>query len=158
MSDVERIFGLIALAPDALLAVSIGEIQGWIESGHSLVAKNEAGEVIGHQGLAYWPGCQMTELRAAYVDPAYRGSGVNTLMKKEMIKRSWEKYPNCPIVGFTEAASKSRGILTRLGFEEVPLDQVPDDFFSICPDTCVKKTEVDCGCKVFILLREKPRA
>ena len=72
-------------------------------------------------------------------------------MKKEMISIATVAYSGAPIVGFTEAASKSRGILQKLGFNEISLDDTPDEFFSICPASCVRKTGVDCGCKVLVL-------
>lgn len=150
LTDVVPILGLIALAPDALLTVTAEEIQSWIEAGHSLVAKDGAGEVIGHQGLAYWPESGVTELRSAYVDPKYRGMGINTLMKQQMMEISHQLHSDAPITAFTESASKSRGILAKLGFVDLPLGEVPGELFSICPALCVKKTGVDCGCKVFI--------
>lgn len=150
LSDVEAILGLIAQAPDALLTVTPAEIQSWITLGHSLVAEDYSGKVVGHQGLGYWEHSNLTELRAAYVDPSVRGKGVNTLMKQEMLTRVMQKYPGSSVIGFTEAASKSRGILSKLGFLELPLDSAPDELFSICPENCYKKTGVNCGCKIFI--------
>jgi len=148
--DVEVILGLIAQAPDALLTVTPAEIQSWIALGHSLVAEDSNGKVLGHQGLGHWQQSNLAELRAAYVDPSARGKGINTLMKKEMIKRAKEMYPDSAIIGFTEAASKSRGILTKLGFIDLSLDAAPQELFSICPANCYKKTGIDCGCKIFI--------
>ncbi len=151
VGDAVAILGLIAQAPDALLTVTALEIQDWIKAGHSLVAKNSAGKVIGHQGLAFWPESGVTELRSAYVDPNYRRQGTNKSMKIKMMEISQQQYPGVPIIGFTESASKSRGILVDLGFKELPLDQVPDELFSICTaPQCIKKTGKDCGCKVFI--------
>ncbi|MFH2019587.1 MAG: GNAT family N-acetyltransferase [bacterium] len=153
--DVETILSLIMEAPDALLAVSQPEILGWIATGQSMVAKNLEGEIVGHQGMEYWEKANLVEIRSAYVMPEYRGRGLNTAMKKQMIKRAKEKYPEAMIVGFTESASKSRGVLQRLGFEEIPFEEVPEDLFSVCPDTCVKKTGIDCGCKVYVLKKEE---
>mgnify|MGYP001589055303 CR=1 FL=1 len=147
--DIEAILGLIAQAPDALLAVSKAEIQAWIALGHSLVATDASGKVIGHQGLGYWESSHLAELRAAYVDPAARGMGLNTTMKLVMMEKARELYPEAALIGFTEPASKSRGILAKLGFLEMPLDTAPDELFSICPNNCFKKTGVNCGCKIF---------
>jgi len=149
LSDIDSILGLIAQASDALLTVSYTEITGWINSGHSIVAVDDEGNVVGHQGLGKWPVSGALELRAAYMDPSLRGKGINTLMKEEMMQLGKHHYPGAPFVGFTEAASKSRGILLKLGFTELPMEQVPEEMFSVCPENCFKKTGLDCGCKVF---------
>lgn len=149
--DVEAILGLIAQAPDALLTVTPVEIQSWIAAGHSLVAEDSGGKIVGHQGLGYWSASRLRELRAAYVGPEFRGKGLNTLMKAEMILRSESIYPGTDIIGFTEAASKSRHILERMGFEELPLAQVPSELFGICPENCCMRNGFPCGCKVYIM-------
>ncbi|MDP3724202.1 MAG: hypothetical protein Q8R11_01055, partial [bacterium] len=91
------------------------------------------------------------EVRAAVVQQEFRGRGINTQMKTGMIERIRKDYPNAIIIGFTEAASQSRGILRKLGFTYISLDETPLEFFTICPLNCVKKTGVDCGCQVFLL-------
>lgn len=153
-TQVESILQLIAAAPDALLAVTQDEIIDWIVKGQSMVGINEAGEIIAHQGMAYWEQSQVVEIRSAYVAPEYRGKGLNTLMKHEMIGMAKAKYPGARIAGFTEAASKSRGVLQKLGFAEVSLEEVPEEMFGPCPAVCVKKTGVPCGCKVYFLPEE----
>lgn len=155
LSDAENILALIKSAPDALLDVSIKEIKGWIKSDQSMVAKSE-GKIVGHQGMMHWEipniDAPLVELRSAFVDSNYRGIGINTKMKETMIQKAWKKYPEAVIVGFTEAASKSRGILEKLGFNEIPLNEAKEELFSICPEICFKKTGVDCGCKIYYLL------
>jgi N-acetylglutamate synthase-like GNAT family acetyltransferase len=151
MGDADKILALIGKAPDALLTVSQEQIHGWIENGQSIVAKNAMGQVIGHQGMAYWEEANLVELRSAYVDPEARGMGINTKMKLWMIENAVDKYPGAKIIGFTEAASKSRGILQKLGFDEYPLHEAPEELFSICPPLCFKNTGQDCGCKIYVL-------
>jgi N-acetylglutamate synthase-like GNAT family acetyltransferase len=151
VEDAASILHLIASAPDALLAVTHEEILGWIAQEQSLVGRNENGQIIAHQGMAYWEGCNVVEIRSAYVVPEYRGGGLNTKMKHEMIESAKAKYPSAHISGFTESASKSRGVLQKLGFQEIPLEDVPEEMFTPCPATCFKKTGNPCGCKVYFL-------
>lgn len=155
LADVDKIQLLIKSAPDALLVVSNEEIEKWIKNDQSIVAKNQVGKIVGHQGMMVWetenPKGPFIELRSAFVDPCYRGQGLNTKMKETMIEKALEKYPEAVMVGVTESASQSRGILQKMGFNEVPLDEAFEDVFSICPDNCYKKTGVDCGCKIYYL-------
>lgn len=149
--DIPAVLELVKSSPDALLTVDEPEVEAWVDQGHSFVAKTIDGQVIGHQAAMIWPQSGWVEVRAAVVKPEYRGMGINTEMKKMIVKKLKSDKLEITIVGFTEAASKSRGILQKMGFTEIPLEQTPDEFFSICPATCVKKTGIDCGCKVFIL-------
>lgn len=149
--EIPAVLELIKSSPDALLDISEKEVRNWIEQGHSIVAKTVDGEVIGHQGAATWKQSGWVEVRAALVKPEHRGKGTNTEMKKIMIEKIRSDEPNATISALTEKASKSRGILQKLGFLEISLEQTPEEFFSICPATCVKKTGVDCGCKVYVL-------
>lgn len=153
--EIPVVLELIKSAPDALLDVSEKEVENWIESGHSIVAKTADGKVIGHQGAVKWKESGWVEVRAALVKPEHRGKGTNTDMKKRIIKKIRSDNPDATISAFTEKASKSRGILQKLGFQEISLEQTPEEFFSICPDICVKKTGVDCGCKVYVLTPER---
>jgi len=149
--DAGGILAMLEQAPDALLSVSLAEILSWIAAGQSIVAKTDEGAVVAHQGMHYWGESQVVEVRSAFVDPEHRKQGLNTLMKNRMIAIAQELHPDADIVGFTEAASKSRGILQKLGFIEVDLDDVPDELFEICPEDCFKKTGIPCGCKVFYM-------
>ncbi len=151
LEDAGKILSLIKSAPDALIDVSFEEICGWIQNDQSIVAKNAFGKVIGHQGMAYWQAANLVELRSAFVDPDARGVGLNTKMKIWMINMATEKFPGAKIIGFTESASKSRGILQKLGFWEFPLNEAPDELFSICPAACFKKTGEECGCKIYVM-------
>src|SRR5688572_22582990 len=71
LGDAEKILMLIKSAPDALLTVELDEIQKWIKNGQSVVAKNITGEVVGHQGMAYWEKSNLVEIRSAFVNPDY---------------------------------------------------------------------------------------
>lgn len=152
--DVDPISELISLVPEALVPVEKKQIQRWIDEGRSLVAVNiQTGQIVAHQGLGHWEldeGRQATELRSAYTHPDWRRKGINTSLKLEMIDIAKKMYPDVPIVGFTEKPSKSRGILNELGFEIVELEDVPVQFFSICPKDCAMKNNHPCGCKVFV--------
>lgn len=152
--EIPDVLLLVKSAPDALLNVDEHDVEAWIDQGYSFVAKTIDGQIIGHQAAMIWPKSGWIEVRAAVVKPEYRGIGINTEMKKIMVEKLKSDKLGVTIVGFTEAASKSRGILQRMGFTEIPLEQTPDEFFSVCPETCVKKTGTDCGCKVFVLSTE----
>ncbi len=157
-ADIPHISALIDLVPEALLPVDEETITGWVESGCSLVAVTCDGRIVAHQGLGHWDlegEHQATELRSAYTHPEWRGMGINTRMKQEMIGVSEKIYPGVPVVGFTEGPSKSRGILTKLGFIEVRLEHVPSEFFTICPQDCAMKNGHSCGCKVYVNMPEK---
>lgn len=149
--DIPDVLSLIQSVPDALVSVKEIEIESWIDKGFSLVAKDKKGSIIGHQSAYVWPESGWVEVRSAIVKPEFRGRGINTEMKKMMIARIRNQNPDAVIIGFTEAASKSRGILQKLGFVDYSLADMPEEFFTICPENCVKKTGVDCGCKVFML-------
>lgn len=149
--DAEMIVDLIARVPEALIPVTIEEIVEWIDQGQSMVGKNEHGEIVAHQGMEYWKEIDVVEIRSAFVEPSYRGQGINTQMKIKMIEKAKQQHPEAKIVGFTEEASKSRGVLQKLGFEEIPMEQVPEPMFAPCPEICFKKTGIPCGCKVYVL-------
>jgi len=149
--DIPDVLDLIKSSPDALLSVDEREMETWIEQGNSFVAKTVDGQTIGHQAAVVWPQSGWVEVRAAVVIPEFRGKGINTEMKKKIVQEIKTNNPEITIVGFTEAASKSRGILQKMGFTEISLLETPEEFFSVCPDNCIKKTGVDCGCKVFLL-------
>lgn len=155
--DIPNIIDLVKSVPEALIQVDEKIVGEWINKGYSLVAKSYDGRVIGHQGAGFWPKSGWIELRSAIVNPEYRGMGINTKMKKMLMGKIISEYPRATIVGFLEKASMSGGIFEKLGFKQISLDETPDEFFSICPDTCVRKTGVDCGCKVFKLTSEEAK-
>lgn len=151
--DVGTIVSMVNSVPDALLKLTEEELNNWIHDGKSLVAITwfGFGKIVGHQGVSVWPNSGYFELRSAVVLPEYRGGGINTRMKLTAIKHIKNNFTDATFVGFTEAASKSRGILERIGFKDLSLDETPEEFFSICPVTCYRKTGRPCGCKVYIL-------
>ncbi|MFA5895029.1 MAG: hypothetical protein WC851_04595 [Candidatus Shapirobacteria bacterium] len=165
--DVEAIVGLV-LGQEALVGVGNHDeatktISDFIQLGNGLVAKNTEGEVVAFQGLGLWSDISKCELRSAITDKKYLGNGINTLMKTLMIRIASEKYPDWQFVGFTEATSKSRGILTKLGFEETPMESVRQNLPSLgegCPPVevlpdnekgCFLRCGGNCGCKVYLL-------
>lgn len=150
---MDRVLHVDPKAALAIDPVSIDTLQAWIRNGHSIIATlPESEQIIGHQAIDLWPESGWYEVRTALVDPAYRGHGINTDMKKYIIKAVSDVDPDATISGFTHPESASRGILAKLDFEELPAEQVPDEFFSICdPAKCVKVTSIDCGCKVYVL-------
>lgn len=152
-SFIDRVLDADPKAGLAIEPVSIETLQGWIEKGHSIIATlPHIGEIIGHQAVDKWPESGWYEVRTALGDPEYRGQGVNTELKKYVIKEILNNDPDAVISAFTHLESKSIGILTKLDFEVIPMDEVPEEFFSLCTQArCVKLTSVDCGCKILVL-------
>lgn len=152
--DTTEIAHLLA-GEQALVPVDQQEIYDLIQGGLSLVAREPmSGQIVGYQALGIWNEYNLLELRSAKVLPQFRGTGINSAMKQLMIKIGMEQFPDWPFIGFTEAASKSRGILMKFGFIEVALPRVKEEYpalSSICPTTCYVKTGYNCGCKVYLL-------
>ncbi|MFZ2153408.1 MAG: hypothetical protein WAV41_05180 [Microgenomates group bacterium] len=167
VNEVEEIVSLV-MGQEALVGVGNGKeanstISGFVQMGNGLVAKDEVGRVVAFQGLGLWPTINCCELRSALTAKAFTGKGINSVMKKLMIKMAAEKYPEWQFVGFTEATSKSRGIMTKLGFEEEPMVSVRQNLPSLgdaCPPVevlpdnesgCFLRCGGNCGCKVYLL-------
>lgn len=155
VSDAQKILEMLEKAPDALLTVSLPQILEWIGNGWSFVATNEGGEPVAHQGMHYWGDeVGVVEVRSAYVVPEYRKHGLNTKMKELVLQVSGEQHPGSKLIGFTEAASTSRGVLGKLGFEPISMEEVPEELFSICPpDICDRGGT--CGCIVYEKLKKR---
>jgi len=155
--DIPDALGLINSVPEAVLPLTEQQLQQRIDAGLSYVAKNEEGTIVGHQSAIVWEQSGIPEIGSAVVAEECRGNGISTRLKTTVIKRVQSLYPDKPIVAFTEAASKSRGIVQRLNFEPVSMDSIPEEFFGVCPkseDRCYGKTKSsppDCGCVIFML-------
>lgn len=154
LNQVGEISGLLK-GEEALIEINEADITSSIDKKLCLVAIDSiANKTIGYQAIGVWEEMKLIELRSAKVNDEYRGQGINTMMKKISIKIAQTQFPGWPLVGFTESASKSRGILTKLGFEELPLERVKEEYnnlSSICPDQCYIKNGHPCGCKVYLL-------
>lgn len=148
-ADIPAVLDMVKAGSEALLEVTHDQVLSWIEQGNSMVAKLNTGRVIGHQGIHIWPQTGIAEMRSAFVLPQFRGQGINTEMKVAMIAEKRAQDPSLGFIAFTEAASKSRRILQRLGFSEISFDETPKEPFGECPAICVLKTGIDCGCKVY---------
>jgi hypothetical protein len=132
-------------------------ISEFVAGGRGLVALKE-NEVVSFQGLGLWA-FGFCELRSARTKPEWEGNGINMTMKKLMIHVAYERFGR-PFIGFTEAASGSRGILGKLGFRELPMKEVHMGLAAACPsaeesldkkDHCALRNGGDCGCKVYLL-------
>lgn len=153
-ADIPKIVQMSLQESVAVLPLDANTVSDWIDKGHSFVAKTDTGHVVGHQAASLWEVSKWIEVRGAVVEEPFRGQGINTQMKKGMIETLREEDPEVVICGFTESGSMSRGILQKLDFQPIPMDDVPEEFFDICPANCVKKTGIDCGCKVYALYPE----
>ena len=154
VQNIDQILGLLN-GEAALVPVQASEIvQTTLADLNFIACDSQNGAVIGYQSIGLWDKLQLLELRSAKVLPEYRGKGLNTVMKKVAISVGMQKFPGWKFIGFTEAESKSRGILHKLGFQEVSLQEAVAQWYelsSICPSACFIKTGHACGCKVYIL-------
>ena len=155
--DIPTVVELLQSEPDAVIPLTEEQLMERIENGLSFVAINQAGEIIGHQGAMVWEQSGIPEIGSAVVLEECRGNGISTELKKIVIGKVQELFPDKPIMVFTEAASKSRGIVQKLNFEVVSMDSLPMEIFNACPKSeegCYAKTKSnspDCGCIVFML-------
>jgi len=148
--DIPGVLAMLQEAPpDSLLEVSEEDLEKWIDSGLSLVAKLNSGYIIGHQAAEQRTG-DYFEGRAAFVRDQFRENGLGTKLKNAIDEILFEAQPRAIMVSFTEANSGVRGIVQKMGYKPLPMAQVPTEFFAICPDNCFLKTGEDCGCKVFV--------
>ncbi len=148
--DVPEVINMVNSKPDALVPVKEDQILSWIDKGHSLVGKTKSGLLVAHQALTVWKESGYLEGRSAIVKPAFRGMGIGTLMKHAIDALAEVKYSGQPIISFTEAGSEIRGIVQKMGYKEIPLVEAHPEFFAICPENCVLKTGIDCGCKIYL--------
>lgn len=150
--DYMAVKSLMATAPEeSLINVSRVEFGDWVDHEITYVAKTMLGEVLGHQAGIELPESKWVEVRTAVTNPEFQGIGINTKLKKVVIEEIQSKGKDTTVVAFTERGSMSRFILAKGGFSEIPFEAIPSEMFEACPNTCVKKTGVECGCKVYTL-------
>jgi len=155
--DIPVVVDLLKTESQAVVPLTPEEVAERADNGLFYVAKNLEGEVIVTQGVTIWPESGLPEVGSAVVKKKCRGQGIGTELKKVVIGVVQEKFPGQPIIGFTEEASQSRGILKGLGFKVASMVGQPVELFSACPKDeagCFNKTKVDppaCGCIIFEL-------
>lgn len=115
---------------EAVMKVTEEGIRKWVNNKHSLVAISE-GRIIGHQALNFWPECGWMELRSAVVDKTHRGKGIGYKMTKILIDTAIRQKPEMTVIGIKNKTERGNGILLSLGFEEIKLEEVPAELFTI---------------------------
>lgn len=161
--EIPVVIELLQTEKKAVVIPTPQELEERIDQGLSIVAKDESGTIVGHQGAMIWKQSGIPEIGSAVVLPEHRRKGLSTWMKKQIIKKLQDEDPNTDITSFTGAESESRGILQKLGFEILPMKDVPSEFFSICSKdklSCYDKIKQDppaCKCIVFILKSKKEK-
>ena len=160
MGDIPQIVELLKTEPNAVIPLTDDQAIDRMDQGLLYVAK-KGPKVIGVQGAKVWEESGVPELGSAVVAEEYRGNGINTAMKKVLIPIIIELIPDKPIMVFTEPASKSRGILEKLGFAKLPMEEVPEEFFTICPKEelgcydITNKLSKPCSCGCIVYFYEK---
>lgn len=109
----------------AVLHVSENDVKSWIDNGLCFVAKNEKGQIIGHQAASKWPESGWVELRAAVVLQEYRGNGLNTKLKDAIIDAINTTYPEATIVSLKNGESRGHNELAQRGFEKIDSSAIP---------------------------------
>lgn len=153
LADMSEIIELSQREPDALIKLDPADLAEWILNGDSLVVRDSAGRVVAHYAAQRWPASGAVELRTAIVHPDHRGHGINTAMLEQLVAKLHDEGIE-PFV-MTRPAAQSRGILERAGGVARPLDEIPDEVFSYCPNDCYRRTDRDCGCVVYRLRSTK---
>ena len=114
----------------AVMEVTEDEVKRWIKNRNSVVAMH-GGVVIGHEALNVWPECGWVELRSAVVKAEFRGKGIGYMLAKKLISRHMKKNRTITFISIKRDAGKGAGILSALGFEEVSMDEIPGELFSV---------------------------
>ncbi len=129
MSEAKKVTNLINdefKRSGAVLHVTEDDVKSWINHGMCFVAKNEKGDIIGHQAASKWPESGWVELRAAVVLPEYRGNGLNSKLKDAIIDAINTSDPKATIVSLKNGVSQGHNELTQRGFEKIEFSDIPE--------------------------------
>lgn len=133
MSEAKKVTNLINdefKRSGAVLHVMEDDVKSWISQGMCFVAKNEKGDIIGHQAASKWQESGWVELRAAVVLPEYRGNGLNSKLKDAIIKAINTSDSNATIVSLKNAESGGHSELAKHGFQKIGYSDVPASILS----------------------------
>ncbi|MDH3651175.1 MAG: hypothetical protein OEQ53_15930 [Saprospiraceae bacterium] len=123
-----------------------------IDGQRSIVGMDLNDRIVAHQRFKLWPTLKLAELRTAFVRPECRGIGLNTFMKKVMLNLIHLQHPDWDGLGYCQPLSMSKNIFAKLGFQEVSLDFVKEQWSTLekdCPKSdCYLKNDYACGCQV----------
>lgn len=128
-----------------------------MREGKAVIALCDDGSFAGFCYLECWQDEQFLANSGMIVKPEYRGQGLATRIKQEIVRVCHEMFPDAAIFGITKSEAIKK-ISLRLGFEEVPYTEITTDpkFWKGC-DTCRHYDELlanggrSCHCTALIL-------
>lgn len=105
--------------------------------GKAVIATTTEGAWVGFSYVEIWSDGEFVSNSGLIVNPAYRGQGMASTIKKEVFKLSREKYPQAKIFSITTSMAIMK-LNTSLGFEPVTFESVTreDKFWKGC-ESCV---------------------
>lgn len=129
LSARERGTGISRRSPSELISKML--------SGHAVIAFAENGEWAGFCYVQPWEGGRLVSNSGLIVAPAFRRSGLATMLKQEAVKLARSKYPDAALFGLTTSAAVMK-INSAIGFEPVVYAELPRDpaFWEGC-ESCV---------------------
>lgn len=128
--DIARMINAEHDLTNSVLKVTEKEVEAWIKNGLSYVAKDENGQIVGHQAVHIWPGCGWAEFRSSVVASNYRGKGISKQLKQNLINILVQSGVHTFVLVKNEE-SKGYHTLNDLGFVKIETSQVPSELFSI---------------------------
>ena len=128
-----------------------------MREGKAVIALCDDGSFAGFCYLECWQDEQFLANSGMIVKPEYRGQGLATRIKQEIVRVCHEMFPDAAIFGITKSEAIKK-ISLRLGFEEVPYSEITTDpkFWKGC-DTCRHYSELlannvlSCHCTALLL-------
>lgn len=107
-----------------------------MREGKAVIALCDDGAFSGFCYLESWQDDQFVANSGMIVKPEFRGQGLATPIKRLIVAESQRMFPNAKVFGITKSPAVIK-MSKRLGFKEVPYDQITSDpkFWKGC-DTC----------------------
>lgn len=105
--------------------------------GKAIIAATTDDAWVGFSYVEVWSDGEFVSNSGLIVNPAYRGQGVASAIKKEVFKLSREKYPQAKIFSITTSMAIMK-LNTSLGFDPVTFESITreDRFWKGC-ESCV---------------------
>jgi hypothetical protein len=123
-----------------------------MDEGKAVIALTPAGDWVGFCYIEAWGHGEFVANSGLVVNPAFRGSGVATRIKKEVFELSRHKYPEAKIFGLTTGLAVMK-INSELGYKPVTYSELTDDneFWKGCQscvnyDILMSKNRKNCLC------------
>jgi len=105
--------------------------------GKAVIATTESGAWVGFSYLEVWSYGEFVSNSGLIVNPAYRGRGVASSIKREVFRLSREKYPAAKIFSITTSMAIMK-LNTSLGFNPVTFEAItPEEKFWKGCESCV---------------------